>query len=193
MRKLFRRKSKHKKNKPMDSNLNRVLNQNRHQLSGLLSKYTNVVKGKSNYSHWRRCQGKWVTKFIDLQKILGWQYRWFTVDAAAGTLSYYLCESGTESEGTPHIIGNSPRGQVNNSAQHFNGLNLLMNLVLMLKVHLASAVVCPSDEDSRTFSLSCASGDILKLRATDARARQEWVDGLRAIVECHTLVRFEFW
>lgn len=58
----------------------------------------------------------------------------------------------------------------------------------MLKVHLASAVVCPSDEDSRTFSLSCASGDILKLRATDARARQEWVDGLRAIVECHTLV-----
>lgn len=58
----------------------------------------------------------------------------------------------------------------------------------MIKVHLASAVVCPSDEDSRTFSLSCASGDILKLRATDARARQEWVDGLREIVQCHTLV-----
>jgi len=123
----------------MDSNLNRVLNQNQSRvLSGQLSKYTNVVKG--------------------------WQYRWFTVDAAAGTLSYYLCESGTD-DNTPHTIGSSPRGMV----------------------HLANAVVCPSDEDSRTFSLSCASGDILKLRATDARARQEWVDGLRAIVECHTL------
>lgn len=27
----------------------------------------------------------------------------------------------------------------------------------------------------------------MKLRAVDARARQEWVDGLRAISECHTL------
>lgn len=55
-------------------------------------------------------------------------------------------------------------------------------------MHLASAVVCPSDEDSRTFSVNCASGDMLKLRATDARSRQEWVDGLRAIAECHTKV-----
>lgn len=51
---------------------------------------------------------------------------------------------------------------------------------------MAGAVVCPSDEDSRTFTISCASGDILKLRASDARARQEWVDGLRAITESHT-------
>lgn len=121
----------------MDSNLSRVLNQSRHQLSGQLSKYTNVMKG--------------------------WQYRWFTVDAAAGTLTYYLCDTGAE-DSHPHI--NVPRGQA----------------------HLANAVVCPSDEDSKTFTVSCASGDILKLRATDARARQEWVDGLRAIAECHTLV-----
>uniref|UniRef100_A0A0K8TSN8 Putative oxysterol-binding protein-related protein 11 n=1 Tax=Tabanus bromius TaxID=304241 RepID=A0A0K8TSN8_TABBR len=121
----------------MESNLNRVLNQNRHQLSGQLCKYTNVVKG--------------------------WQYRWFTVDAQAGTLSYYLCDSSND-ESTPNIIGNSPRG----------------------KVHLAAAAVCPSDEDSRTFTVSCASGDTLKLRAADARARQEWVDGLRAIAESHT-------
>lgn len=94
--------------------------------------------------------------------IQGWQYRWFTVDAAAGTLTYYLCDS---SDGTFNMQGTAHRGQV----------------------HLANAVVCPSDEDSRTFTVNCASGDILKLRATDARARQEWVDGLRAITECHTL------
>lgn len=55
------------------------------------------------------------------------------------------------------------------------------------QVHLAGAAICPSDEDSRTFTISCASGDILKLRASDARARQEWVDGVRAISESHTL------
>lgn len=106
MRKLFRRKSKHKK-KQMDSNLNRVLNQNRHQLSGQLSKYTNVVKGKV----YKFCPIDVIDGSFVLLELLGWQYRWFTVDAAAGTLSYYLCESGTD-EGNPHIIGNSPRGQV---------------------------------------------------------------------------------
>ncbi|CAD7081468.1 unnamed protein product [Hermetia illucens] len=121
----------------MESNLNRILSQTRHQLNGQLYKYTNVVKG--------------------------WQYRWFTVDAQAGTLSYYLLDSSGD-ENPPHIVGSSPRGQV----------------------HLAGAAVCPSDEDSRTFTVSCASGDTLKLRATDARARQEWVDGLRAIAESHT-------
>lgn len=149
LRKLFRKKSvKTTKHPPhpvqMDVvNLSRTSlghqPQNRHQLSGQLYKYTNVVKG--------------------------WQYRWFTVDAQAGTISYYLCDQQTNEEGhQPSVIGNSPRGQV----------------------HLAAAAVCPSDEDSRTFTISCASGDTLKLRATDARARQEWVDGLRAIAESHT-------
>lgn len=48
---------------------------------------------------------------MNLLSFLGWQYRWFTVDAQAGTISYYLCESSSD-DGTPHIIGNSPRGQV---------------------------------------------------------------------------------
>lgn len=120
----------------MESNLSRILNMNRHQLSGQLYKYTNVMKG--------------------------WQYRWFTVDAQAGLLSYYLCEPAND-DSNP-IVGNAPRGQV----------------------HLAGAVICPSDEDSKTFTVNCASGDMLKLRAGDARARQEWVDGLRAIVESHS-------
>lgn len=30
------------------------------------------------------------------------------------------------------------------------------------------------------------SGDMIKLRATDARARQEWVDKLRAVTEIYT-------
>ncbi|XP_058833332.1 oxysterol-binding protein-related protein 11 [Topomyia yanbarensis] len=121
----------------MESSLSRFLKMNRQQLSGQLYKYTNVVKG--------------------------WQYRWFTVDAQAGLLSYYLCEPSND-DSNPHIIGNSPRGQV----------------------HLAGAVICPSDEDSKTFTVNCVSGDMLKLRAGDARARQEWVDGLRAIVESHS-------
>ncbi|KAJ3661915.1 hypothetical protein Zmor_006290 [Zophobas morio] len=87
----------------------------------------------------------------------GWQYRFFMVDANAGLLHYYLCE-GEKPDGTV------PRGSV----------------------HLAGAVICPSDEDSKTFTVNCASGDMLKLRAADARARQEWVNGLRAVAESHT-------
>lgn len=87
----------------------------------------------------------------------GWQYRYFTVDGSAGLLHYYLCEGPPEGAA-------QPRGSV----------------------HLAGAVICPSDEDSRTFTVNCASGDMLKLRAVDARARQEWVNGLRAVAESHT-------
>lgn len=58
-------------------------------------------------------------------------------------------------------------------------------------VHLAGAVICPSEEDSKTFTVNCASGDMLKLRATDARERQEWVNKLRAVAEAHTKVSLE--
>lgn len=110
-------------------------NQKPKQLSGQLYKYTNVMKG--------------------------WQYRYFLLDAQAGTLHYYLCE-GEKPE------TNIPRGSV----------------------HLAAAVICPSDEDSKTFTVNCVNGDMFKLRASDARARQEWVNGLRAVAESHTKVLF---
>lgn len=64
------------------NNLKTVLSPNR-QLSGQLYKYTNVVKG--------------------------WQQRWFTVDAEAGVLSYYLCEG----PGDTVVPGQPPRGEVN--------------------------------------------------------------------------------
>ncbi|XP_031768747.1 oxysterol-binding protein-related protein 11 [Galleria mellonella] len=92
--------------------------------------------------------------------VKGWQQRWFAVDPETGVLSYYLYDG----PGDTIQPGQPARGEA----------------------HLAAAVICPSDEDSRTFTINCASGDMLKLRATDARARQEWVNGLRAIAEIHT-------
>ncbi|XP_075978575.1 oxysterol-binding protein-related protein 11-like [Anticarsia gemmatalis] len=92
--------------------------------------------------------------------VKGWQQRWFAVDPETGVLSYYLFDG----PGDTIPAGQPARGEA----------------------HLAAAVICPSDEDSRTFTINCASGDMLKLRATDARARQEWVNGLRAIAEIHT-------
>ncbi|XP_011296777.1 oxysterol-binding protein-related protein 11 [Fopius arisanus] len=53
-------------------------------------------------------------------------------------------------------------------------------------IYLAGAVIAPSDEDSNTFTVNSATGDMIKLRATDARARQEWVDKLRAVTEMYT-------
>ncbi|XP_063696239.1 oxysterol-binding protein-related protein 11 isoform X2 [Culicoides brevitarsis] len=93
--------------------------------------------------------------------VKGYQMRYFTVDATQGVLSYYLCE-GPDENPQP-VISNPPRGQI----------------------FLESAIICPS-EDSRTFLINCANGEIIKLRAPDSRMRQEWVDGLRSIVQSHS-------
>ncbi|KAL4224720.1 Oxysterol-binding protein-related protein 10 [Mactra antiquata] len=53
-------------------------------------------------------------------------------------------------------------------------------------IHLAASVISPSDEDSQTFTVSAANGEVYKLRATDARERQQWVDRLRSTSELHT-------
>lgn len=54
-------------------------------------------------------------------------------------------------------------------------------------VHLEAAVISPSDEDSNTFTVNSTSGEMFKLRAQDARARQEWVNRLRAVAELHAM------
>ncbi|XP_012935813.1 oxysterol-binding protein-related protein 11 [Aplysia californica] len=53
-------------------------------------------------------------------------------------------------------------------------------------VHLAAAVVSPSEEDSQTFIVSAGNGEVFKLRAADARTRQLWVDRIRSTAEHHT-------
>ncbi|XP_046432015.1 oxysterol-binding protein-related protein 11 isoform X1 [Neodiprion virginianus] len=94
----------------------------------------------------------------------GWQYRWFILSPETGELHYFLSESEKNQK---------PR----------------------CSIYLAGAVIAPSDEDSNTFIVNSATGhnyfttaagDMIKLRATDARARQEWVDKLRAVTEMYT-------
>lgn len=107
--------------------------------------------------------------------VKGWQYRWFNLSPETGELHYFLSESEKL---------NKPR----------------------CSIYLAGAMIAPSDEDSNTFIVNSATGDciilnqlkntltsdfiirgeMIKLRATDARARQEWVDKLRAIAEMYT-------
>ncbi|CAM1307970.1 OSBPL10 (predicted) [Pycnogonum litorale] len=53
-------------------------------------------------------------------------------------------------------------------------------------VKLSGAVISPSDEDSQTFYVNFASGDVFKLRAVDAKERQQWVNQLRSITQRHT-------
>ncbi|XP_036365788.1 oxysterol-binding protein-related protein 11 isoform X1 [Octopus sinensis] len=53
-------------------------------------------------------------------------------------------------------------------------------------LHLAGAVISPSDEDSQTFIVHAANGELYRLKAIDARERQHWVDKLRATAEYHT-------
>ena len=44
-------------------------------------------------------------------------------------------------------------------------------------MHLMGAVIAPSEEDSQTFNVNAANGEIYKLRAHDAKERQYWVSG----------------
>ncbi|XP_078334973.1 oxysterol-binding protein-related protein 11-like isoform X2 [Crassostrea virginica] len=53
-------------------------------------------------------------------------------------------------------------------------------------VHLAGAVISPSDEDSQTFSVSAANGEIYRLKAGSTKERQLWIDKLRTTAEFHT-------
>ncbi|XP_073408019.1 oxysterol-binding protein-related protein 11 isoform X2 [Dendrobates tinctorius] len=53
-------------------------------------------------------------------------------------------------------------------------------------VQLAGAVISPSDEDSHTFSVNAASGDLYKLRASDTKERQHWVSRLQICTQHHT-------
>ncbi|XP_074157562.1 oxysterol-binding protein-related protein 11 isoform X2 [Sminthopsis crassicaudata] len=53
-------------------------------------------------------------------------------------------------------------------------------------LHLAGAVISPSDEDSHTFTVNAASGEQYKLRATDAKERQHWVSRLQICTQHHT-------
>ncbi|XP_043853180.1 oxysterol-binding protein-related protein 11 isoform X2 [Dromiciops gliroides] len=53
-------------------------------------------------------------------------------------------------------------------------------------LHLAGAVISPSDEDCHTFTVNAASGEQYKLRATDAKERQHWVSRLQICTQHHT-------
>lgn len=97
-------------------------------IEGLLTKYTNVVKG--------------------------YQFRWFTLSPGRGTLEYYMPDDKKKIH---------PRGCV----------------------YLAGCTISPSDEDSQTFTVSAASGDSYKLKATDAKERQYWVNKLRQVALTH--------
>lgn len=48
---------------------------------------------------------------------------------------------------------------------------------------LAGCIVAPSEEDSQTFTVSASNGDVFKLKATDVRQRQLWVDRLRQVAQ----------
>jgi hypothetical protein len=54
-------------------------------------------------------------------------------------------------------------------------------------VHLSSAVITPNDEDSNTFTVNSALGDMFKLQAADAHAHHKWVSHVRSVAEMYTM------
>lgn len=54
---------------------------------------------------------------------------------------------------------------------------------------LSGGIVTPSEDDGQTFTVCSSSGEIYKLRATDSRERQFWIDKLRQVSQNFTLTR----
>lgn len=54
------------------------------------------------------------------------------------------------------------------------------------QVPVQGAVVSPSEEDSQSFVVNGANGEVYKLRGQDAKDRQFWVSRLRREVELCT-------
>ena len=52
-----------------------------------------------------------------------------------------------------------------------------------MHAYMQGAVIAPSEEDSQTFTINGANGEIYKLRGQDAKERQFWVSRLRREVE----------
>lgn len=58
-------------------------------------------------------------------------------------------------------------------------------------LHLAGAMIVPSEEDSYTFSVNAANEESFKLRAVDAKERQYWVNQIRIVAQAYTQVLAE--
>ncbi|KAF8777503.1 Oxysterol-binding protein-related protein 11 like protein [Argiope bruennichi] len=52
-------------------------------------------------------------------------------------------------------------------------------------LYLAGAVVIPSEDDNQSFSVSGETGEVYRLKASDAKERQIWVDKIRSVIEKH--------
>lgn len=54
---------------------------------------------------------------------------------------------------------------------------------------LSGGLVTPSEDDGQTFTVCSSSGEIYKLRASDSRERQFWIDKLRQVSQNYILTR----
>jgi len=98
-----------------------------------------------------KCKKGKLSKYTNVMK--GWQHRYFVLNPATGILEYHISQS--ESSNYP----NKPRGFL----------------------QLEGAVIAPSTEDSSTFTVNASNGEVYKLRATNAKERQDWVSTLRSV------------
>ncbi|PAA85385.1 hypothetical protein BOX15_Mlig007113g2 [Macrostomum lignano] len=89
--------------------------------------------------------------------VKGFQPRWFVLNAETGALEYYEKEEYKRQ-------GQRSRGEL----------------------QLTFATVVPSEDDSCTFSVNSTSGEVFRVKATDARERQYWVDRIRAVAQYYS-------
>lgn len=99
------------------------------------------------------CKEGTLNKYTNVVK--GWQKRYFILNPVTGILEYHISQNELST------YPNKPRGSL----------------------PLDGAVISPSQEDSCTFYVNASNGEVYKLRASNAKERQDWVDRLRGSSE----------
>jgi len=99
------------------------------------------------------CKEGKLSKYTNVMK--GWQNRYFILNPATGVLEYHINQAEVAN------YQNKPRGFL----------------------QLEGAVIAPSIEDSCTFTVNASNGEVFKLRAINAKERQDWVAKLRSVGE----------
>ncbi|XP_067931574.1 oxysterol-binding protein-related protein 11-like isoform X2 [Watersipora subatra] len=89
--------------------------------------------------------------------VKGWQFRWFLLNPNHVRLEYYMQEKEEQAK-------QKPRGGIS----------------------LVGAIVAPSEDDSVTFTVHPANGEVFRLRAESSKWRQIWVSHIMHVIQLAT-------
>lgn len=109
-----------------------------------------------------------LSKFTNI--VTGFKYRYFVVNNDLARLDYFMVRKSLM----------KPAALIDNLQSIFKSEEM-KHQKPRGSIELENAVISPSEEDSTTFLIHTIDNELFKLRASDAKERQHWVNVLRFV------------